>query len=56
MTKTFKLCKPLKTMADVLALKAWLAETYGNLAMVDYPYSASFLEPLPAWPIKVLSS
>ncbi|XP_013394465.1 lysosomal Pro-X carboxypeptidase-like [Lingula anatina] len=56
LSETFHLCKPLKTTADVNAMKAWLSETWGNLAMVDYPYQASFLEPLPAWPIKVVCS
>ena len=47
------LCQPLKTQEDVATLKTWLSETWVNLAMVDYPYPASFLEPLPAWPVKV---
>jgi len=49
-----KLCDPLTSMADVTALKDWLAETWVNLAMADYPYPVNFLEPLPAWPIKVM--
>ena len=53
MKDTFHLCQPLNSDADVGLLKAWLSETWVNLAMVDYPYSANFLEPLPAWPIKV---
>lgn len=48
----FKLCKPLKTFNDVYMLNVWLSEAWVNLAMVDYPYPASFLEPLPGWPIK----
>ncbi|XP_068120862.1 lysosomal Pro-X carboxypeptidase [Hyperolius riggenbachi] len=48
----FHLCSPLKGKEDVTAMKSWLIETWVNLAMVDYPYPASFLEPLPAWPIK----
>ena len=53
LTTTFKLCSPLKTVDDVGTLKGWLNNAYGNLAMIDYPYPASFLEPLPAWPIQV---
>ncbi|XP_066919174.1 lysosomal Pro-X carboxypeptidase-like [Clytia hemisphaerica] len=48
----FQLCKPLKDINDVYMLNIWLSEAWVNLAMVDYPYPASFLEPLPSWPIK----
>ncbi|XP_072040241.1 lysosomal Pro-X carboxypeptidase-like [Amphiura filiformis] len=51
-----RLCDPLKTSSDVEGIKSWLSEVYDNLAMVDYPYAASFLEPLPAYPIKVVCS
>ncbi|PFX19876.1 lysosomal Pro-X carboxypeptidase-like [Stylophora pistillata] len=52
LSSIFKLCSPLKTKDNVTQLEYWLSETWVNLAMVDYPYHASFLEPLPAWPIK----
>ncbi|KAG8431555.1 hypothetical protein GDO86_018247 [Hymenochirus boettgeri] len=50
----FHLCSPLKTKEDVISFKGWLSETWVSLAMVDYPYAANFLEPLPAWPIQVV--
>uniref|UniRef100_UPI00358FBDB3 lysosomal Pro-X carboxypeptidase n=1 Tax=Myxine glutinosa TaxID=7769 RepID=UPI00358FBDB3 len=50
----FHLCVSLTGLADVLALKAWLAGTWSMVAMVDYPYPASFLQPLPAWPVKAV--
>lgn len=53
LSSIFKLCKPLKKADDVTKLEDWLSETWVNLAMVDYPYRASFLEPLPAWPVQV---
>ncbi|CAG2195723.1 PRCP [Mytilus edulis] len=53
---TFKLCKPLQSIEDVGTFKAWLQETWVDLAMVDYPYPSNFLEPLPAWPIKGVCS
>lgn len=40
-------------MIDVAGFKNWLQETWVNLAMVDYPYEANFLQPLPRWPIQV---
>ncbi|KAK3707982.1 hypothetical protein QZH41_010717, partial [Actinostola sp. cb2023] len=56
LSKIFKVCAPIKTQDNVTALTNWLSETWTNLAMVDYPYAANFLEPLPAWPIKVTCS
>jgi len=50
--KMFKLCKPLVGFNDVYMLNNYLSEVWVNLAMVDYPYPASFLENLPAHPIK----
>uniref|UniRef100_A0A673WEA9 Lysosomal Pro-X carboxypeptidase n=1 Tax=Salmo trutta TaxID=8032 RepID=A0A673WEA9_SALTR len=49
----FSLCSPLKK-TDLDGFKAWLQETWVNLAMVDYPYEANFLQPLPRWPIQVV--
>lgn len=49
----FSLCAPLKNKNEVFAFKSWLQETWVNLAMVDYPYEANFLQPLPRWPIQV---
>ena len=55
LSDALRLCAPVTSQQDGAALKAWLADTWGNLAMVDYPYPTSFLEPLPAWPVKVLT-
>ncbi|XP_069825817.1 lysosomal Pro-X carboxypeptidase [Dendropsophus ebraccatus] len=52
LSAAFHLCSPLKCQDDAAAFKNWLSETWVNLAMVNYPYPANFLEPLPAWPIK----
>lgn len=49
----WKLCRPLNTSEDVMKLREWLTDVWGNLAMVDYPYPADFLAPLPAYPVKV---
>jgi len=54
LTTTLRLCDPLTSLDDVTKLKDWLSETWFNLAMMDYPYPVSFMEPLPAWPIKVM--
>ncbi|KAH0625232.1 hypothetical protein JD844_033542 [Phrynosoma platyrhinos] len=51
---TFRLCTPLKKGTDAAVFKGWLSETWINLAMVDYPYKADFLQPLPAWPIQAV--
>lgn len=51
-SQTFSLCKPLQNKYDLADMMEWLTNVYVNLAIVDYPYPASFLEPLPAWPVK----
>ena len=55
LSQIFNLCpnSTIKSQANVTALKDWLNDIYGNLAMVDYPYAANFLSPVPAWPVKV---
>lgn len=54
LTDNWRLCKPLNDKNDVVILKQWAAEVYVALAMVNYPYEANFLAPLPANPIKVI--
>uniref|UniRef100_A0A8C2RI88 Lysosomal Pro-X carboxypeptidase n=1 Tax=Capra hircus TaxID=9925 RepID=A0A8C2RI88_CAPHI len=54
LSEALHLCTPLTKLQDVQHLKDWIAETWVNLAMVDYPYESNFLQPLPAWPVKVV--
>ncbi|XP_034851456.1 lysosomal Pro-X carboxypeptidase isoform X3 [Mirounga leonina] len=54
LSENLDLCTALTNIQDVQHLKAWISETWINLAMVDYPYESDFLQPLPAWPIKVV--
>ncbi|GJQ72873.1 hypothetical protein Trydic_g1521 [Trypoxylus dichotomus] len=51
LSNIFRLCKPLSTNDDIKKFTDWLIDVYSNLAMVNYPYPASFLAPLPAYPV-----
>jgi dipeptidyl-peptidase-2 len=51
-TEAFQLCSPLAS-DKVEHLKGWVRNSFTSLAMVDYPYPASFLAPLPAYPVTV---
>ncbi|XP_076065811.1 lysosomal Pro-X carboxypeptidase [Oratosquilla oratoria] len=54
LSDAWQLCKPVKTKEDIVDLKDYLTNVWTNLAMVEYPYPASFLAPLPAYPIKTV--
>ncbi|MBN3293335.1 PCP carboxypeptidase, partial [Polypterus senegalus] len=54
LSETFHLCSSLTSKEDIASFKSWLSETWVNLAMVNYPYEANFLQPLPAWPVEVV--
>ncbi|XP_050292016.1 uncharacterized protein LOC126732967 isoform X2 [Quercus robur] len=49
LTETFHLCRKLNKTQD---LADWLDSAYSYLAMVNYPYSANFMMPLPGHPIR----
>ncbi|XP_078048841.1 lysosomal Pro-X carboxypeptidase [Augochlora pura] len=51
LSDNWKLCEPLKNNSQVKQLKEYLQDVYTNLAMVNYPYEANFLAPLPAYPV-----
>lgn len=55
LTDIFHLCpnSSIQNPSNATDLISWLSDVYGNLAMVDYPYAANFLNPVPAWPVKV---
>jgi lysosomal Pro-X carboxypeptidase len=47
------LCAPPTSAEDVTTtLWAWLSNAWQYMAMADYPYPASFLGPMPAWPVQ----
>ncbi|XP_074601457.1 lysosomal Pro-X carboxypeptidase-like isoform X2 [Brevipalpus obovatus] len=47
---TFHLCQDLKA-SDLSTFVGWISDSFGTLAMIDYPNPADFLAPLPAFPI-----
>lgn len=49
----FDLCAVPTGKSDVQALINTLDSSLGTMAMVDYPYAADFVEPMPAWPVSV---
>jgi len=51
----WQLCHPVNG-SDLQSLREWLSNMYTNYAMIDYPYPANFLSPLPAFPVKVACS
>jgi len=51
LNQVFNICKPLTSNAEITYLNDWLSDGYVSLAMVDYPYSANFLGPLPPNPV-----
>ncbi|XP_065055979.1 dipeptidyl peptidase 2-like [Rhopilema esculentum] len=50
---TFKLCSAENTPQFVKLVIGWLRNAFTLMAMGDYPYPATFLAPLPAFPINV---
>ncbi|KAL5012313.1 hypothetical protein ScPMuIL_010864 [Solemya velum] len=52
-SKIFHLCKPLSTQDDYMHMLAWIRNSFTFLAMLDYPYPASFMGDLPANPVNV---
>lgn len=53
LSQRWQLCTPLITKKNVMKLKEWVSDLYVNLAMINYPYPANFLTPLPENPVKV---
>ena len=47
----FGLCAVPSGPAEVQSLIDTLDSSIGTMAMVNYPYPTSFVEPLPAWPV-----
>ena len=47
------LCYPITNQSDLNNLYSHLSNGYIYMAMTNYPYPTSFLEPMPAWPVDV---
>ena len=47
----FNLCKDVGSTTDIDDLYQHISNAYAYMAMTDYPTAASFLNPMPAWPV-----
>jgi hypothetical protein len=53
MGKAFNTCRTISTYQDIDNLYLHLMNGFAYMAMTNYPYSSSFLNPMPAWPVNV---
>ena len=51
LSSKFSLCDAIGDDAGYHHLLMWMRNAFTIMAMVDYPYPASFLGTLPAWPV-----
>lgn len=56
LTNVFHLCTPLTNTSTTLDLYNWISTAYSYMAMADYPYPATFLGPMPSYPVSVAAS
>uniref|UniRef100_A0A7S3RLM5 Uncharacterized protein n=1 Tax=Strombidinopsis acuminata TaxID=141414 RepID=A0A7S3RLM5_9SPIT len=51
LSEIFNTCTPIQAADEITNLYMHLSNGYQYMAMTDYPYPASFLEPMPGYPI-----
>ena len=47
----FQTCKPINSSGDIQKLYEHVQNAYLYMAMTDYPYASSFLQPMPGNPV-----
>jgi lysosomal Pro-X carboxypeptidase len=52
----FNTCTEVESAKNVTDLYIHLSNGYQYMTMTDYPYEANFLEPMPAFPVKVAAA
>ena len=52
LSEAFKTCDPV-TNQTLKHLYGWVRNSFTNLAMMNYPYPADALAPLPGYPVNV---
>lgn len=55
LSQKFNLCpgEELNSNSSVDRFVSWISSAYEYMAMTDYPNAATFLQPMPAYPIRV---
>ncbi|KAF5399758.1 Lysosomal Pro X carboxypeptidase [Paragonimus heterotremus] len=53
LSQQLRLCKPMETTADFMWMLKWSRNAFVMMAMMDYPYTTSFMADLPAYPVNV---
>jgi lysosomal Pro-X carboxypeptidase len=54
LSSIFRTCAPLRNVSDVTgALFGWVEGALQYMAMADYPYFSTFLNPMPGYPVNV---
>merc|ERR1712131_73111 len=51
-SKITKQCDPVTTATGAMHVLEWARNAFVMMAMMDYPYAASFMGDLPAWPVQ----